>query len=106
MCTFVFGIDLAAKICSTRNRLGCSDTTANTEPSGDACLISFLSLVSKQQILLFLKKKKQKDFCSWCCFHGRASWSGGLICGNALFSGPQALEKLKSFWFFFFRKRT
>jgi uncharacterized membrane protein len=31
----------------------------------------------KERILLFLKKKKQKDFCFWC-------WVGLTVCPSAL----------------------
>jgi hypothetical protein len=55
--------------------------------------------------LLFLKKKKQKDFCSWRCFTRSA-------CSPAKRSPPiyrhltsGAAKKQKFFCFFFFKKR-
>jgi hypothetical protein len=43
--------------------------------------------------LLFLKKKKQKDFYSWCC---------GKI--RSIVPNVDAAKKIKVFWFFFSKK--
>jgi hypothetical protein len=37
--------------------------SSNPAPESKSLLVLFFR---KEQILLFLKKKKQKDFCSWC----------------------------------------
>jgi hypothetical protein len=42
---------------------------------------------------LFLKKKKQKDFYSWCC---------GKI--RSIVPNVDAAKKIKVFWFFFSKK--